>query len=64
MGNIKVAKWCCRRDEDDYTLVLDTFIDCVDTKPIPEPNSIAGTALVGIGLLVVRRHGKRKRSRV
>lgn len=43
----------------DYTLVLDTFIDRVDAKPIPEPSSIVGTAIVGIGLLV-RRSRKRK----
>lgn len=46
----------------DYTLVLDTFIDRVDAKPVPEPSSIVGTALVGVRLLATRSRKRQENS--
>lgn len=49
----------------NYTQILDTFLDRVDSQPvaIPEPSSILGTTFVGLGLLIKLNSRKLKKNK-
>jgi len=49
----------------NYTQILDTFLDRVDSQPvaIPEPSSILGTTFVGLGLLIKLNFRKLKKNK-
>lgn len=47
---------------ENYTQILDTFVDRLNSEPVPvpEPTSVLGTTLVGIGMLLKRKSRSKK----